>query len=105
MLLGKKLMFVLTVFITLIISNVAVVGRSLYVITEHTPDGTFTAYDIQDYNIVYQTSTGIHHEQGPVGLALDEVSETLFVSYDGSAAIEITGFFNRKTGNSRVFLR
>ena len=84
---GKKLILALTISIT--IFTVPTLARSLYVITDHTPNGTFTAYDINDEQIVNQTSINIYHGTGPTGLALDGVSRTLFSSFDGPAIIEI----------------
>ncbi len=69
-------------------------AKSLYVITKHLYN-IVTAYDINDYKIENPVNVkNLDDHGGPVGLALDPDSETLFVTYEGSNIIEMV---NAKT--------
>jgi len=57
-------------------------GRSIYAITNH-ESSTITAYDIEGTTLEYQANIQVDWGTGPVGIALDPGSDTLFVTYDG----------------------
>jgi len=68
-------------------------ATSVYAITNH-GTSTITAYDIDGTTLEYQTDIAVPWGTGPVGLALDPESDTLFVTYDGAEVIEL---INAKT--------
>ncbi len=76
---------------TVVITNLpgTAQARSVYAITDR--NSKVKAYDIQDYQLMYQTYAKNldHHGYGAVGLALDPCSATLFVTYEESNLIEM----------------
>lgn len=93
MLLGKKLIGILSIIIILTLLTGTTQAKSLYVIIDRY--STIRAYKISGEQIEEQIDVkNLANHGGAVGLALDPDSATMFVTYEGSNIIEMV---NAKT--------
>jgi len=64
-------------------------GKSLYLCSEH-HTSQFDAWNINpDGTIVYQATYGLQHATDPAGIAIDEDSQTIFITSEFSGGVEM----------------
>ena len=77
----KSYFLIFSVFLFLLVFPNQVFPKSLYVLNMQ---GYMEAFDIQNSALIHQTQTSILNGSNAVGLAIDEDSQYLFVTYESA---------------------